>query len=135
MCQGRGRKEKAMIKVPLRYLRILLTINQCYSKGGDINWQALFILKLMSNRLIVTYWSAPTMDLYRWGCETCLLSLQMINIGVNTPFSWLILAWARRFLMYLDYMMSMQPIVKCLTLMPNKYSGLPSLFNKNMQWR
>lgn len=40
----------------------------------------------------VTYWSAPTVDLYRNGSgifsSSCLLSMQVLNIGVLTPFAY-----------------------------------------------
>lgn len=59
--------KKPWLMVPLKYLKIHLTIYQWNSIGEAMSWPTLLTLKVMFDLVRVTYWSAHTMERYKWG--------------------------------------------------------------------
>ena len=68
--------------MPLKYLKILFTAFQCGSNGFCMNWHTLFTLKEIACLVIVTYWIAPTIDLYNCVFPTRSL-LNAINLRLE----------------------------------------------------
>jgi hypothetical protein len=103
---GEGLSSRPWLIVPFRYLSILLTAFQCVSRGCAMNWHTLFTLNAISGLVKVSYWRAPTVDLYRVGSlmESVpnLLSLQLLTIGETIDLLLSILVLMSKSLMYFD---------------------------------
>jgi hypothetical protein len=62
-----------MCNVPATYHKIRLTATQCSSVGWCMYWDTLFTVKVMSGRVKVAYWRAPTTVRYKYGFSHGLL--------------------------------------------------------------
>lgn len=84
----------------------------------------------------VTYFSAPTMDMYKWVSlkisEPCLINSHVVNIEVWALLSSTIFTLVKKSLICLDRVKSKDPFAWGLTSIPIKYPDLQKNFKANL---